>query len=288
MSKPHNKKRNSGLLYEFLIKKISNALVENDKKTSSKCLRIIKKHFKPGTELYKEFRIINALLKSTVSSHPVAFSIMQEAKKAVREHNVVLLDKQKSHLIKDINYVLNDNSFFDQQIAEYKTFATIQSLINDWRDKSPDIERLALFEDYVSTHLLSEKKETENKLMNEQKSGESRLMMKIMMKKLNEKYSSVLNESQKSLIRAYAFSTANDDSETIKLKLSEIKDTLITKIDDYLLETKNNESLSKKLTETKQKLLQENTGTIDDQSVTRFMLYTNLYDELTSKDEENV
>lgn len=286
MSKPHNKKRNSGLLYEFLIKRISKALVEDDKKTSSKCLKIIKKHFKPGTELYKEFRIINALVKSTVSSLPVASSIMSEAKRAVKEHNVILLEKQKSHLIKDINYILKDDNFFDQQISEYKLLATIQSLINNWRDSSPDISKLALYEDIVSRHLISEKKEQEHKLLDDKKSSESRLLMKIMMKKLNEKYSNTLNDSQKSLIRAYAFSTANDDNTTIVAKLNEIKESLMNSLDSYLLESKN-EFVNKKLNDVKQKLISEDLHHVNDESVTRFMLYTKLFDELKSGEEEN-
>jgi membrane-associated HD superfamily phosphohydrolase len=287
MSKPHNKKRNSGLLYEFLIKKISNALVENDKKVSSKCLRILKKHFKPGTELYKEFRIINALLKSTVSSAPVAASIMQEAKKAARSHDVNLLERQKSHLIKDINYILKDDTFFDQQVSEYKLFATIQSLINDWRDRSPDLERLASFEDAVSNHLLSEKKEVEHKLSSEQKPGESRLLMKVMMKKLNEKYSGILNDSQKSLIKAYAFSTASDDKSTIQFKLNEIKSSILDAIENCVPQQQKNTILIKKLEDAKQKILSEQIENVDDQIVTRFMLYTKLYDELTSKEDTN-
>ena len=37
----HNKKRNTGLLYEFLIKTISQSLVDDDKKKSSKALKIV-------------------------------------------------------------------------------------------------------------------------------------------------------------------------------------------------------------------------------------------------------
>ena len=71
----HNKKRNTGLLYEFLIKTISQALVDDDKKKSSKALKIVKTYFKPGTELYKEFRLINSIIKTSVSSEAVAASI---------------------------------------------------------------------------------------------------------------------------------------------------------------------------------------------------------------------
>jgi hypothetical protein len=138
MTKIHNKRRNAGLLYEFLIRTISNALVEGDKKKSTTALRLLKKHFKAGTELYREFRLINALVRSTVSSDSVASSILSEAKTAAKSYNLEALDKEKSHLIKNINYYLRDNNFFDQQINEYKAYATAQMLINNWRSEGRD------------------------------------------------------------------------------------------------------------------------------------------------------
>ena len=72
MSRTHNKRRNAGLLYEFLVRTISQALVEGNQKKSSTALKILRRHFKPGTELHKEFRLINALVRSTVSSESVA------------------------------------------------------------------------------------------------------------------------------------------------------------------------------------------------------------------------
>ena len=143
MSFSHNKKRNIGLLYEFLIKTISNALVENDKQKSAKALKIIKQSFKPGTELYKEFRLINSLMRTTVSSEAVAASIMSEAKMAARTHDVNLLDHQKSILIRNINHQLRDENFYDQYVNEYKMFATLQSLINNWRNPGSDLQKTA-------------------------------------------------------------------------------------------------------------------------------------------------
>ena len=93
MSKAHQKKRNSGLLYEFLVHCISRALVENDQKKSAAALKILRRHFKPGTELYKEFRLINSLIKTTVSSESVASSIVTEAKAAARSHDIKVLDR---------------------------------------------------------------------------------------------------------------------------------------------------------------------------------------------------
>jgi hypothetical protein len=277
----HNKKRNTGLLYEFLIKTISQALVDDDKKRSSKALKIVKTHFKPGTELYKEFRLVNSIMKTTVSSEAVASSILNEAKSAARSHDLNALDKEKSLLIRSINHQLNDDNFYDQHISEYRTFATIQNLLNDWRSKSPDLSRMAEYEDQLVRWLVTQKQEKKDHIVVEGSTGSSRLLMKIMMKKLGEKYDNALTNEQKSLIKAYAFSSANDDDKTILLKLNEIKQKLVASIDSYISENSRDEKyLSDKLSQVRSSLLVEHTK-VDDSIVAEYMLYIKLIDELS-------
>lgn len=288
MSRSHKKKRNTGLLYEFLVGAISQSLVEGDQKASARALKILKRHFKPGTELYNEFRLIRSLIKTTVSSEAVAASIIQEAKTAARSRDLVELDKQKSFLIKGINHFINNENFYDQQVNEYRMYATIQTLLNDWRTPNSDLERMAHYEDQLITHLTTPKKEAVDHVISEDTSGSSRLLMKVMMKKLNEKYTSLLNAEQKSLIRAYAFSTANDDPNSIKKKLLEVKEHLIECIDNFNNERVENEYINKKLIETKHQLVSETLEVIDDDTVTRFMLYTKLEAELRSEENDNV
>ena len=284
--KGHNKKRNTGLLYEFLVSVISRSLVDGNQKASSQALKILKRHFKPGTELYKEFRLIHALRKTTVSSEHIASNILHEAKAAARSHDIKELDRQKSLLIRDINHLIKDENFYDQQVSEYRFLATVQTLLNDWRSKDIDIARVASYEDHLLQRLTTEKIVDPDHQLTEESPGESRLLMKVMMKKLNEKYSGILNEEQKSLIRAYAFSTANDDSDSIKLKLAEIRDTLVSSVDDYV--SKNpKEFVNEKLNNVRTLLVEEKLDIIDDETVTRFMLYTKLASELCSVEIEN-
>jgi hypothetical protein len=285
MSNAHQKKRNTGLLYEFLVRTISRALVEGDTKKSNTALKILRKYFKPGTELYKEFRLINALIKTTVSSGTVAASIMSEAKAAARRHDEKVLDREKSLLIKSINHGLNDENFYDQQVNEYRMYATIQTLINDWRSPDKDLERLAKYEDSVSTWLITEKVELKDQTISEESPGTSRLLMKVMMKKLNEKYSGMLNNDQRGLIRAYAFASANDDESVIKKKLVDIKGKLICAIDGFKLGNPKNDYINNKLVETRERLVQESLDVVDDDTVTRFMLYIKLGSELETGDE---
>lgn len=284
MSKSHNKKRNTGLLYEFLVGSISRSLIENKQPSSTKAIKILKKYFKPGTELYKEFRLINALLKTTVTSEATAASIIQEAKAAVRTYNLQELDKQKSLLIRDINHSINDEHFYDFPIKEYRFLASLQSLINEWRNPNCDLGAVAQYEDQLLKHLITNKTVVVEESLNQESPGTSRLLMKIMMNKLNEKYSHSLSDTQKALLRAYAFSSANDDPKSIEMKLTEIKSLLLNKIDEFLL-VSNNAVINEKLTLTKTQLLSESIDDkVNDELVTKFMLYTELTNELTSKD----
>lgn len=285
MSKSHRKKRNVGLLYEFLVGVISRSLIDGNDRASRHALKIMKRYFKPGTELHKEFRLLNSLLKTKVSSTAVAASILQEAKVAARAHDVRTIEKQKSFLIKEINHSINDPDFYDQQVADYKIIATIQTLINDWREPSPDISRLAMYEDQLVNWLVSERAPAPDVKVSDESPGVTRLLMKTMMKKLNEKYSSILDNDQRSLVKAYAFSAANDDEASIKLKLTETKDSLLRSID--LHENKSLPAATlEKLREVKCKLLSETFEKVDDDTVVRFMLYSKLRAEIDSGEDE--
>jgi hypothetical protein len=282
MSKSHNKKRNTALLYEFLIRTISTALVEGDKKKSSIALRILRKNFKPGTQLYKEFRLFNALIKTTVSSDAVSSTIINEARAAAAQADMTVLDREKSLLIRNINHMIQNENFYDQPISEYRMYATIQTLLNEWRKPvgTCDIAAIASYEDQLRKWLVTEKKSPEHTI-SEESPGESRLLMKVMMKKLNEKYSSALNSEQREIIRSYAFSTANDDQETIKRKLDEIRSGLHESMSFYAKSNPESAYIVKKIDEVKRQMLSESLDVVDDETVSRFMLYSALKQELS-------
>jgi len=287
MSKTHNKKRNTALLYEFLIRTISSALVEDNKRKSATALKILRRYFKPGTQLYKEFRIFNALIKTTVSGDSVATSILKEARAAIESLDYDTLDREKSLLIRSINHMIKDENFYDQPIAEYRLYATIQTLFNEWRKPigTADIVSLASYENQLREWLITEKKKEDQALIDETP-GTTRLLMKVMMKKLNEKYSTTLNNDQREIIKAYAFSTANEDQTTIKRKLEEVRSGLLEAIDVYTVQKHDNTFVIDKLQDTKSRILSESLDSVDDSTVSKFMLYSTLRQELTENEGE--
>ena len=158
MPKSHNKKRNVGIIYELLLRNISNSLIEGNQDAAQVALNIIEKRFDRSTELYKEFRLFNALAKATVSDSSVAAAILSEAKNASRRCDRQKIDREKSLLIRDINHSLQDSDFYHRRIPEYKVYATIQTLLNDWRlEDKADLSRVVKFESFVVENLLKEK-----------------------------------------------------------------------------------------------------------------------------------
>lgn len=287
MAKSHNKRRNPGLLKEFLVTCVSKALVEGDQRRAKAALRLIKRHFKPGTHLHKEWRLVEALVRTHVSSEAVAASIIVEAKQAARTHDEPQLEREKTNLIHAINRTLNeDGLFFDQPVADYRSYATVQTLLNGWRMQSPDIGLMAMYEDTLVKHLITDRVQSQDVTLNEeQNQGEARLLMKVMMKRLNERWGGKLNAKQRELVRAYAFSSATDDGQTVKMKMEEVRTSLVEAIDRRQFDLGG--ATDKKLEEAKSRLLAEDLSAgPDDAQVTRFMLYAKLGDELMGEGEE--
>lgn len=257
MSKSHSKKRNSALVYEFLVRWMSTALVEGRDSEAKVALSIIKKHFKPGSELYKEYRLSDSLAKATVSSSATAASIISEAKRAARAHDLKQLNEEKFRLLNEINSSVKDPLFWDRPIPLYKTLATIQTLINDWRKDPRDIDliRLAEYEEQIVSWL-QESKDFPKKL-EEMKGnpGEDRLLLRIMSKKLEEKYGSSLSFLQRTFLKEYVLVGGSDSASHKFLPIVEqmIRD-LNVKIDTYVRERSSHDYEVKKLVSMKESL----------------------------------
>jgi len=280
----HRKRRNSLLVYEFLLRAISRALVENDTKKSSTVLSIMKKHYRPGTELYKELRLSNSLMKTTTRSDSVASSVMTEAKSGVRALNKEQLEKEKTYLIDDINKRLNDETFYDQPITRYKTYATIGTLFNAWsRPQISDLAHVAQYEESLIEWLKQDKNVEEQSSVSHESPGVNRLVFKIMTKKLNEKYSSLLDDDQKDLVREFALYGITGSDASIKGRLGGIKTKLLEAIDRSY--STLDQHVSSKLNEVQMKLNEEQIEEIDNAVISKYMTYAKLAKELLSEEE---
>ena len=286
----HNKKRNTGLLYEFLVRYISKSIIEeNDKKTKN-ALKILTKFFKRETELYKEFRLINSLMKTNVQREQTAVSILQESKKFSKKFDFKKLNREKSLLIREINHTFSDEDFFNQKIKNYKIFATIQTLLNDWRNPTIDnIERTSKYEEEILTRLL-EQTEKEKELNEYIVQDVDKLVIKLMMEKLNKKFSEQLNNEQKEIVKNYVF--VADDDEKTKINfidyLKEVQKKSLASINKFLKENED-KILSEKSEKVKNLIENEKLNeNVDDKLVERFLKYAKLKEEILNEDKNEI
>lgn len=274
----HNKKRNVGIIYELLIRAVSAYLVEGNKIKAQSALDTLSKFYNKNTELYKEFRLFNALAKSTVNDTSIAAAILTESKSATKRFDAIKLDKEKSALIKEINYVLSDTDFYHRKVSDYKVYATIQNLLNVWRegDKS-NLAEMVLIETKMIEWLTSAREvETVNEDID--KNVDS-LVVKIMNEKFNDKYADKLTSSQKSLINEYVFSLQNDNGLSIKSKAIKIQNEALGEIAKIKMNEKNSIILEKSAA-VERKINEINFLTIDDDKLAKLMTLTQLVNEL--------
>lgn len=279
----HNKKRNTGLLYEFLVRSISDAIVEGNDNKRNLVVNILKKHFVPGTELYKEFRLFHSLVATTVNSPSVADAILGAAKQASQTCNEEKLNHEKSLLIKSINHTINDGDFYKRRIPEYKTYATIQTLLNEWRNNSfNDIVKTAEYEGSLREWLLKDKNVIT--LDEEAIKNSDPLVEKLMIKKINERYKNTLSEEQSTLIRKYIAAKNDDELSQLGERLENIKNRALNNIDNYLKENNGKDKyLEEKLSKAKDLILKEDLNKVDDEKIGRFLDVAKLDEELKER-----
>jgi|LWDU01.1.fsa_nt_gi hypothetical protein len=277
MMMKHNKKRNVGIIYEQLAQAFSEALVEKNQKKAVFVKKIIDDHYEKAGELFKEFKIFNALLKVNVSSDSLATNILKEAKIATVSLNKKKLKIEKSLLIKDINYTLNEENFYSRNVPGYRNLATVQNLMNLWCQNSKnDLQKVVEYENKVHGLLKEEKKNINVK--QEFNPEVNPLVLKIMQEKFQKKYKRFLSKKQSLIIESYI---GEDVSATKKL-LKEVKMEVVKKAKMFESGCEN-QILLEKSGRVISKLSDLDENRIDDDSIAKFLLACKLCEQLEEK-----
>ena len=282
-SKNHNKKRNVGIIYEQLVRKVSECLVEGDKEKAEIALDILKKHFQKGTELYKEFRLFNSLVKTSVSSDSIATRILERAQDAASDHDARKLNREKSLLIREINHKLDDDSFYHTRVPEYRTYATIQTLLNSWRGGSENLNQVAEFEQKICEWLVTDK--TPETLIELKTPDINKLTVKLMREKFNKKYKDEMTSSQQALVREFVFTQQSAAQDEITQVLREQKDKAEKLIGEYKTSC-DNRFVKEKIPTIEEAVSILNPADHTDDNVAKFLTVIGLCEELQEKDNE--
>lgn len=247
----HNKYKNTGVLFELLVRQSTADLMSNK---DTKAVKIFKKYF-TETELGKEYSLYSTVLnapKLTESKAEILVNtVVEQARKLDREK----LSKEKYNLIREIKKHYDLDDFFKAKIDSYRIYASVYTLVESQLTteltdtKQLVTNKLTLLE-HITKETLTERK-VASKVVEEflKEDKEIRILAyKILVEKFNEKYSD-LSADQRDLLKEYI----NNVSDTRKLKaylnikLLEVKSDLVdlkSKSKDKVLQIKLNEVLN--------------------------------------------
>lgn len=284
----HNKKRNVGLLSEFFSRYIGEAFIDGRHHDIVKAQKIWHKHINSKSEIFKELQMFNALNESTLQTKEIALNLLNEVKTQCRVQKQSRLDFEKEALIKEINEKLNDKKFFDKNVTDYKTYASIQVLMNAWRGIGfkGNISELAQLEESILNHITKSKPKMSidaSGLTNNDVDG---LVVKLMTEKFNNKYFDTFNETQKQILKRYMLSERNEmQSQNLTSLLEKLKVDVISLIKKPVIVTEFEAPLRKKLNEIKNLLESQysNVSAYNDDMITFYMSVAKLKEELEQK-----
>jgi len=189
--------------------------------------------------------------------------------------------KQKSFLIKDINYQLKESNFFNKNISNYKDYATVQILINEWvkKDKS-DLTKQIQYEKLVVEQLIKEK---ENIKFLSEDSKSDKLVFKVMSEKINKKYGNNLNSEQKDIIRNYAVYA--DDPKSLSYFLENLKKKTVLTLEN-LRETTDNRIILSKIDVVSENITNLSSKNVNDDTIKKFLTISSLKNEILRRSDE--
>ena len=226
----HSKYKNTGLLFELLVRQITADTLNGG---SSPSLNILKKSF-ANTELGKEYKLYESLFKTKNLSESKAEITLNTILEATRKLNRSALRREKYNLINEIRKHYNINEFFRHQVPNYKGYAAFYKLIEIYNsDKLSETE--AIIDNKITIlECLTERPVSQKKVKQDLVEEFAKydkdlrvLTYKVMLEKFNGKYAN-LNKGQKEVLKEFMNSIDNTPrlKEIYNNKINEVKKIL--------------------------------------------------------------
>lgn len=216
MALKHSKFKNTGLLFELLVRQVTADMLENKDSVS---VGMIKKYF-ANSELGKEYAIYKNLSTLKGLQESKAAMLIDNSIQAQKKLSQATLRKEKYALISEIKTHYNIDEFFKSKIENYKLYASIYLLFeaantNDSLDPKKTTEvKFSILESLTRSANADMEKDP---IMEEFKNSDPEVRLltyKLLVDKFNSKYNGQLNVRQKSLLREYV----NEVTMSPKLK----------------------------------------------------------------------
>ena len=276
----HNKIRNTGLLFEFLLRQITSDVLNN--KNNSIAVNIVKKRFNENTELGKELALYNILINKKFKSDKKAEYFINEVVYSRKTLNNSLLKRERYNLIKEISNKYNLQKFLSSKVNDYKIYASIYKLFEYFKSLSPDKKTESFFNIVEHVTTINKNIKLSESVINLPDDEDLRILTyKTLLVKFNQKYTK-LSFVQKKLLKEYINNISNTNS--LREILKDITDALKKDL------IKNSENLKDKVVKIKLKEAinsidkfcgtNEKASVVKDSHVLQTMRYLELLKEL--------
>lgn len=214
----HSKFKNTGILFELLVRQITVEILNG---TDEVAKGIIKEFFKTGTEISKEKKLYDLLLKEKYNTESRAekfIDVVLEAHSKIKSNQIL---KEKYNLIKKIQESFDINEFLNSPLTNYKTYASIYKIFESSNVENSDIKdnlnaRFTLVEHIINDSIKNKNKLVEDRAIQQYQKQEKDVRLlsyKILVETFNKKYTT-LDENQKGLLKEYI----NNINNTSKFK----------------------------------------------------------------------
>lgn len=277
----HSKYKNTGLIFELLVKQIAADTLSN---RDSAAVKLLKKYFTGSSALVKEFRLYEYILKNKGVSQPKADTIVGTIIEISRKFDRETLRRQKYELIKELKEAYDLDKFFSTSVNDYKALAAVYCLME--AQNTPELTDPQIIVDNKTTileHLTAVKQneqDVKDKLIEEYSKYDEDLRIltyKILLEKFNGTYGELL-PSQKNLLKEFITygnsnvglrKLVNEQIDSIKVAIQ----ALTEKLSDDILKIKLNEI---------QKVIQplDNKTKVEDSHIVEILQYHELVSEL--------
>jgi hypothetical protein len=283
----HSKFKNTAILFELLVRQITLEVINGD--SVGKAKTILKEFFNKNTELAKELKLYEMLLKEKYKTENRAekfIDIVCEERTKINESKLI---REKYELVKQIKESFNLETFLSSPLTNYREMASIYKIFESSATKSYNVKekfdaKITLVEHIMNSSPKTMKEEGVSKLLEtfSQQDKDLRLLTyKILVETFNKKYSTALNQKQKSLLENFINNMTNTTGFVDYYK-KELVSTVANlkqineKICDRVTKIKLNETI-KVLESTKVNKV------VSDESVSMLMLTYELIKELGDK-----
>jgi len=226
----HSKYKNTGILFELLVRQIT---ADTLKGVESPAIGLLKKYF-VKTSLGREYKLYESILKSKVVSENKASLFISTTLDSSKKFSRGSLKKQKYNLINEIKSHYNLDNFFGAKIKDYKELAALYTLIEGTNSEKPvDTNQLVnnkitLLEFLTKQEVSTKQKDIVLEEFSTYDNDTRILTYKILLERFNEKYDT-LSEDQKRVLKEFIYSVDSTPSlrEFYNDKINELKSTLI-------------------------------------------------------------